>query len=116
MTDVLEVLNRRAAVDAVHAEAARIGADGDALLDSKAFYSQVTSLDPDAPGYRRQVQELVAAAAPRREPTGSAAPEQAAGSQQWDMEKVARSSSDEITTAWDAGLLRDLGYGQRQRR
>jgi hypothetical protein len=38
MTDVsLEVFNRRTAVAAVHAQAGRVGADADALLDSQSF-------------------------------------------------------------------------------
>jgi len=60
MSDVtLELLNRRAALTAVRQEAARIGADGDALLDSKKLYAQVTALDPDEPGFTGRVRELV---------------------------------------------------------
>jgi hypothetical protein len=123
MTQVsLEDLNRRAAIDAVHAEAAKIGADGDTLLDSNAFYTRVTALDPDSPGYRRQVAELVAGAAPRREAAPAspqpraAAPQQPQAAQQWDRAKVNSSTAGQIAAAWDAGLLVDLGYSPRARR
>jgi hypothetical protein len=76
MTDVsLEVLNRRTAIAAVHDAAAKIGADADALLDSAAFYGQVTSMDPDSLGYRKQVRDMVAAAAGLA-PAAQAAPVQ----------------------------------------
>jgi hypothetical protein len=114
MTDVsLEVLNRRTAVTAVHAAAASVGVDADALLDSKSFYDQVTSLDPDSPGFRKQVQQMVAGAAGRLSPAKPTAPEQPAapsGSRQWTMDDVDKSSPTELTAAINAGLLRDLGY------
>ena len=121
MTDVsLEVLNRRTAVTAVHAAAASVGVDADALLDSKTFYDRVTSLDPDSPGFRRQVQEMVAGAAGaiiaseagrrRQQP---AAP---AGPQQWTLDDVDKSTPAELTAAMNAGLLRDLGYAPPRNR
>jgi hypothetical protein len=120
MSDVsLEVLNRRAVVAAVHAEASRIGADADALLDSKTFYDKVTALDPDSPGYGKRVQEMVASAAANAlaaaqpAPAKPAAPE---GPRQWSMEDVDRSTPAELTKAMNAGLLRDLGYAPRRRR
>lgn len=120
MTDVsLEVLNRRAAVTAVHAAAATAGIDADALLDSKTFYDRVTSLDPDSPGFRRQVQELVAGAAPHSPPAKQAAPDQpaaTAGPQQWTMSDVDNSTPAELTAAMNAGLLRDLGYAPPRNR
>jgi hypothetical protein len=121
MTDVsLEVLNRRAAVAAVHTEAARMGADADALLDSKAFYDQVTSLDPDSSGYRRQVQEMVAAAAGRSAPAPQAAapqqPAAQAGPRQWTMDDVDKSTPTELVAAMEAGHLRALGYAPRTKR
>lgn len=120
MTDVsLEVLNRRTAVAAVHAEAARVGADADSLLDSATFYDRVTSLDPDSPGYRRQVQEMVAAAGAQGPAAVQAAPAQPtapAGPRQWTMDDVDKSTPKELSTAMEAGLLRDLGYAPRRRR
>lgn len=100
MTDVsLETLNRRTAIAAVQAEAARVGADGDVLLDRISFYDSVTSLDPDAPGFRTQVRQMVASA------TGSGGE-----SRQWTMDDVNKSTPDGCTAAINAGLLRDLGY------
>ena len=120
MTDVsLEVLNKRTAVAAVHAEAARIGADGDALLDSATFYGRVTSLDPDSPGYRKQVQEMVATATGQAPAAAQAAPAQPAapaGPRQWTMDDVDKSTPSELTAALEDGLLRDLGYAPRRRR
>ena len=119
MTQVsLEVLNRRAAVDAVRAEAARIGADGDALLDSRDFYGRVTSLDPDAPEYSAQVRGLVAAAAPRSAPgqVVDAEPAAAIGPRQWTIEDVENSTPPQTIAAMEAGLLSDLGVGPRRKR
>lgn len=117
MTDVsLEVFNRRTAVAAVHAAAAGIGADADTLLDSKTFHDQVTALNPDAPGYRRQVQELVKAAAGRTQPAAPAQPTIPAGPRQWTEEDVDRSSQSELEEAMKAGLLRDLGVGIPRKR
>ena len=120
MTDVsLEVLNRRTAMAAVQTAAASIGIDADALLDSKTFYDQVTSLDPDSPGFRRQVQEMVAAAAPQPTPALQPATEEPAaptGPQQWTMSDVDHSTPAELTAAMNAGLLRDLGYAPRRNR
>jgi hypothetical protein len=120
MTDIsLEVLNRRTAVAAVHAEAARIGADGDALLDSATFYDRVTSLDPDSPGYRKQVQGMVAAAAGQAlapAQTAPARPAAPAGPRQWTMDDVDRSTPAELTKAVNDGLLRDLGYAPKRHR
>lgn len=123
MTDVsLEVLNRRTAVAAVHAAAASIGADADQLLDSKTFYSQVTSLDPDSPGFRRQVQEMVAGAAGSSSPEAQSALAQPAaqptaeGPHQWTMEDVLKASPEETMAAMKAGLLGDIGLPQRRKR
>jgi hypothetical protein len=114
MTDVsLEVLNQRTAAAAVHAEAARIGADADALLDSKAFYGRVTALDPDAPGFRKQIQDLVAAgnAAAPASRAGQPAPEP--GPQQWTREQAAaigKSDPQALVKAINEGHLVSLGY------
>jgi hypothetical protein len=120
MTDVsLEVLNKRTVVAAVHAEAARIGADGDALLDSATFFDRVTSLDPDSPGYRKQVQGMVAAAAGQATAPAQAAPARPAapsGPRQWTMEDVDRSTAGELAKAMNEGLLGDLGCAPPRRR
>jgi hypothetical protein len=121
MTDVsLEVLNRRTAVTAVHAAAASIGIDADTLLDSKTFYNQVTSLDPDSPGFRRQVQQMVAGAAgrslPAAPPVAPAQPAAPAGPRQWTRDDVDKSTPAECAAAIDAGLLRDLGCAPRRKR
>jgi hypothetical protein len=125
MTDVsLEVLNRRTAAAAVHAAAAGIGADADALLDSQAFCDRLTALDPDSPGYRRQVQEMVAGAAGQSSPPKQAVPAQPAapaGPRQWTLADVdALPSNSEggrlLNEAIDAGLLVDLGMGPRRKR
>jgi pyruvate/2-oxoglutarate dehydrogenase complex dihydrolipoamide acyltransferase (E2) component len=120
MTDVsLEVLNKRTVVAAVHAEAARIGADGDTLLDSATFFDRVTSLDPDSPGYRKQVQGMVAAAAGQATAPAQAAPARPAapaGPRQWTMDDVDRSTPEEMTAALKAGLLRDMGVGAPRKR
>lgn len=123
MTDVsLETLNRRTAVSAVHAEADRIGLDGERLLDSQSFYDQIASLDPDSPDFRARVRHLVAAAA-GTSPQAGTTPTQSAQtgrpegeSRQWTMDDVEQATPDETYKAMKAGLLRDLGFGQRRRR
>jgi hypothetical protein len=123
MTEVsLEILNRRTAIAAVHAEATRSGLDGDRLLDSKTFHDRVVALDPDEPGFHTRVREIVASAAGARQPVPDAAPAQgASGAQrQWTDEDVARLPSTregavQLQAAIDAGLLRDLGYPPRRR-
>lgn len=113
MSDVtLEVLNRRANIAAIHAEAARVGADPERLLDGQGFYARVTALDPDAPGYHAQVRELVASATGQHQPPPPAAQPQAPeGPRQWTLEDVNKSTPAECVAAGKAGLLRDLGYG-----
>lgn len=118
MTDVsLEVLNERAAISAVHDAAAGLGVEGEELLDSREFYGKVTALDPGSPTYRRQVRDLVAAAAAqhgaRQDPP---APQVPAGPRQWTMDDVDRSSPAELVEAMAAGLLVDLGYSPRRHR
>ena len=113
MSDVtLETLNRRTAIAAVHAEAARAGLDADILLDSKAFYDQVTALDPDTQGFRAQVRNLVtsAAAAARQAAPDPAPAAETAAPRQWTMDDVTNSTPSELVKAGEAGLLVDLGY------
>jgi hypothetical protein len=118
MTDVsLETLNRRTAVAAVHAEAARAGLDGETLLDSKSFYDQVTSLDPDAPAFRAQVRELVAGAAGiAQQPSPTRAQNASGEPRQWTLEDVKKSTPAETVAAINAGLLRDLGHAPARRK
>ncbi|HEV3381664.1 MAG TPA: hypothetical protein VG142_11870 [Trebonia sp.] len=117
MSDVsLEVLNRRTAIAAVHAEASRIGVDGEQLLDSSAFYNQVASLDPDAPGFRTQVREMVSAAA-GTVPSGTQTPQPDPGQpRHWTLDDVRNATPAETVAAGEAGLLRDLGYAPRRKR
>ena len=121
MTDItLETLNRRTAIATVHAEAARVGLDGDLLLDSKTFHDRVTALDPDEPGFRAQVREMVASAAgTAQQPTpdpAAAHPAASSEPRQWTIEDVKKSTPTETIAAINAGLLRDLGYAPPRRR
>jgi len=116
MTDVtLEVLNRRAALAAVRAEAERVGADPEALLDRRSLYDQVIGLDPDDPGFARQVRALVGHAAPpaQEQPAPKAASTEP---RQWTMADIKAAQPGEIVAAGDAGLLRELGYGPPAKR
>lgn len=118
MSDVtLELLNRRAALAAVRQEAARIGADGDALLDSKKLYGQVTALDPDEPGFTGRVRELVGEAAGRSggRPAASPPPDKQDGPSQWTDADIDASSPAELQAAMEAGLLVDLGFPPSKR-
>ena len=123
MSDVtLETLNRRTAIAAVHQEAARLGIDGEALLDSKRLYDEVTALDPDNKGFVGRVREIVGEAAGRRPEdegqhggTGRQEPQQQ-GPQQWTLEEVQRSTPSECAAAMEAGLLTDLGMPPIRRR
>jgi hypothetical protein len=119
--DVITVINRRTATEAVRAEACLAGLDADRLLDSAKFYSQVTALEPDNPAFSSQVRDLVATAGqpPAGPAQGSAPPAgtqpPAGGPAQWTTADVQRSSAREVTTAMAAGLLHDLGFGTGRR-
>jgi hypothetical protein len=125
----LSVLNRRAAIAAVCAEAGRAGLDAEQLLDSQALYSQVTALDPDDVAFPRRVAELVRDHATARGPvgggpvqaagqSGSAAPAagQDTGPRQWTLDDVEASTPQQCAAAAEQGLLRDLGYAPSRRR
>jgi len=120
MNDVtLELLNKRTAITAVRQEAARIGADGDALLDSKKLYAQVTSLDPDEPGFTGRVRELVGEAAGRSgggRPAAAPPSDKQEGQRQWTEADVERSTPAELAAAQEAGLLIDIGFPPPKRR
>src|SRR5258707_2087933 len=106
--DLLAVVNRRTAISAVRAEAARSGLDAEQLLDSQALYSQVTALDPDDVAFPRRVAELVrdhattrgsvaatpAQAAGQRGPAAPA-PSQDTGPKQWTLADVNRSTAQD---------------------
>jgi hypothetical protein len=125
-TDVLTVLNRRAAIAAARTEAERAGLDAEALLDSASLHARLTALDPDAPGFTGQVRELIHQTAAARGMTRSAAPAvpqssgpapAAAGPpRQWTIEDVEGASAAETAAAAEAGLLRNLGYAPKRRR
>lgn len=128
---------RAAAVElAVLRTAARHQADGDALLDSRAFASQLTGLDPSAPDFAQRVDAAITAAVeaqPRYKLAAAAAPEpppppepQSAttapparsggehngapgGQRQWTLEDVQSASPAETAEALKAGLLVGLG-------
>lgn len=113
----LETFNRRTAIAAVRQEAARIGADGDQMLDSSRFYDQVTRLDPDAPGFISQIRAMVGESAGNAAASGSRpAPQaQAQEPRQWTMDDVnalpkTREGGRRLTEAINAGLLTSLGY------
>jgi hypothetical protein len=125
MSDVtLETLNRRTAIAAVRQEAARIGADGEALLDSKRLYDQVTSLDPEDAGFVGRVREIVGEAAGRtgRQPEaeqrrdGAARQDKQERPPQWTIDDVRRSTPSQCAAALEAGLLVDLGAPPTRRR
>ena len=138
--DLLTVVNRRTAISAVRAEAARAGLDAEALLDSKTLYDRVTALDPDEVAFPRRVSEIVQGHATARGLTPAGSPRAAApatapaarsggdaghngtpgGNRQWTEADVAalpktREGSRQLQDAIEAGLLTDLGYGGRRR-
>jgi hypothetical protein len=132
--ELLAIVNRRTAISAVRAEAARVGLDAERLLDSKTLYDRATALDVDDPGFPRLVGELVREHATQRGLTAGAPAQQAtrqppvgqlaaqpATPRQWTEADVAalpktREGSDRLQAAMDAGLLTDLGYGRSRRR
>lgn len=120
--DLLETINRRAALEAVRAEAARSGLDAERLLDSRRVHDAAVRLDPDAPEFRAQVRDLVShysgAAGIRGIPAAAGtAPAQPAGANhQWTIEDVKKASPQEVDKAINDGLLADLGFNPRKKR
>lgn len=119
----LETLNRRTAIAAARAEAIRIGADPELLLDSKTLHDQVAKLDPDAPDFSAAVRDLLGAAAGRLGDARSAASpqRQQEGARQWTLEDVnrlpkTRAGAMRLQAAIDAGLLVDLGHAPHRKR
>jgi hypothetical protein len=124
----IELLNRRTAIAAVRQEAARLGVDGETLLDSKQLHGRLSGLDPDEPGFTGRIREIVTEAAAR---LGGApvpgphqdrrqSPQQQAAAQeqprQWTIDDVKRSTPAECAAALEAGLLLDLGAAPTRRR
>ena len=114
----LELLNKRAAIAAVRQEAARLGVDGDVLLDSKRLYDQVAALDPDEPGFAGRVREMVGSAAGRvgGRPAAETHQDRREEPRQWTEADVDRATPAEVAEAQEAGLLIDLGYAPIKRR
>ena len=124
MSDIsLETINKRTAIAAFRQETARLGVDGDTLLDSRSLFDQVTALDPDEPGFAGRVREIAGEAAGR--PGGArpaASPQQQnQAPRQWTIEDVqrlpkTREGGKQLEDAIEAGLLTDLGYSPTRRR
>lgn len=118
---------------AVLRNAAKHGAVGDALLDSRSFMTQVGSLDPAAGDFAERLGEAIktAAEANPQYKAAKAAPEPKAppsvarsggefngapgGNRQWNLDDVQRASASDVVAAQDAGLLIDLGYAPRKK-
>lgn len=130
---------RQSAVElATYRAAATLGADGNALLDSRSFVRAIDGLDPSADDFSQRVRDAItealeahpewkaaASAAPeppstvpppRPEPTiprangqFSSNPERIEG--QWTDDDVNRASPQEVVEAMRKGLLRSLGTG-----
>jgi hypothetical protein len=129
---------RQAAVElATYRAAATMGADGNALLDSRSFVSAIEGLDPSADDFAQRVKDAItealethpewkAAPSARPEPPTtvpakleptiprangefSSNPERIEG--QWTDDDVARARPEEVVEAMRKGLLRSLGAG-----
>ncbi len=109
---------RQARVElAVLRAAPELGADSEALLDSRSFLSAVSALDPGAPDFADQVKTAITDAAaanpayqrrPQRKPDSG---NTGTSSGQWTLDQVRAAKPAEVDAALKAGLLRDLGYG-----
>jgi len=131
---------RQAAVElATYRAAATLGADGNALLDSRSFVHAIEGLDPGADDFAEQVKDAITAALdthpewkaapsptpeppptappPRPEPTIARANGQFTGApqqpRQWTDDDVARASPQQVVEAMQQGLLHELGAGPR---
>lgn len=121
--------NRATALEvAVLRAAGRLGADGDALLDSRTFRAQLDGLDPTQPEGIVAVIQAALTGSPGKYGTAPApgtagtAPATATatastastfdgspgGNRQWTDEDVARAKPAELQKAMDAGLLKNL--------
>jgi hypothetical protein len=130
---------RAAAVElAVLRSASRQQANGDALLDSRTFASQLTGLDPAAADFAQQVDAAITTAVEANPGWKLAAPTPAApaapappavpqsgtgpitgvpdGPRQWTQADVDRASPAEVQKAMDDGLLQSLGFGTARKR
>lgn len=113
----------RATEIAVLRAAQAVGADGDALLDSRGFLAQLTDIDPtDIAAVKAMVTAAVAASPAKYGKTAAAAaavePTRQAstagtfdgapgGNRQWTADDVKRATPAAVTKAMHDGLLRD---------
>jgi len=120
----------RAREIAVLRAAQALGADGDALLDSRAFLGQLADVDPgDLEAVKAAVTAAVTAAPAKYGKTTPAAapvePQRQAstagtfdaapgGNRQWTMEDVQRAKPAAVTKAMHDGLLTSLGIPKPQ--
>lgn len=143
-----EITRRDAALQAKTVElaaltaAARLSADGSALLDSRSFVSAIGNLNPADADFGEDLDTAIKKAVeanPRYKLTSSrsaaasnsnggngasaatiarSGAEHTApgGNRQWNLEDVDRASGQEVRDAQDAGLLVDLGFGPPKKR
>lgn len=118
---------------AILRNAAKHGAVGDALLDSRAFMAKVSSLDPAATDFAEQLGDAIKTAAdsgpqfkaapPAPEPpktpqtprSGGEFNGAPGGNRQWTVADVQAASASEVVAAQEAGLLIDLGYSPKKK-
>lgn len=128
---------RQAAVElAVFRNSAAMAADGNALLDSRAFAATLAGLDPAAGDFADQVKDAITKAIEahpqyKLTPATSAAPEPPApptvpksgpgqftgapnSPRQWSEEDVAHASPSQLQEAINKGLLENLGFGPKR--
>jgi len=131
---------QQAAVElATYRAAATLGADGNALLDSRSFVRAIEGLDPSADDFAQRVKDAItealeahpewkAPASARPEPPSTVPPPQprpeptiprangqftggATGPRQWNDDDVARATPQQLVQAMKDGLLQELAVG-----
>jgi hypothetical protein len=130
---------RQAAVElATYRAAATLGADGNALLDSRSFVRAIEGLDPSGDDFAQRVKDAItealeahpewkAAPSARPEPPSTVPPQPKpeptiprangqftgapAGPRQWTDDDVARATAQQVVQAMRDGLLQNLGAG-----
>jgi hypothetical protein len=121
---------------AVYRNAAALEADGNALLDSRSFLSEVAGLDPAADDFAEQVKAAITktvdaqpqykltpgqpAAPPKPAPPAVSKPSAEFSSppppaRQLTEADVKRMSPSEVVDAMDKGLLSSLGFGRQRK-